>query len=57
MEKRTWLSHPKLEQILKPTYGVIIYQEQVIQIQNTSGFTAGEADILEEQWERKRELN
>ena len=24
--------HPKLEQILKPTYGVIIYQEQVMQI-------------------------
>ncbi len=39
--------HPKLEAILKPTYGVIIYQEQVMQIaQELSGFTAGEADIL-----------
>ena len=39
--------HPKLEAILKPTYGVIIYQEQVMQIaQVLSGFTAGEADIL-----------
>ena len=39
--------HPKLEEILKPTYGVIIYQEQVMQIaQILSGFTAGEADIL-----------
>ena len=39
--------HPLLEEILKPTYGVIIYQEQVIQIaQKLSGFTAGEADIL-----------
>ena len=39
--------HPKLEVILKPTYGVIIYQEQVMQIaQELSGFTAGEADIL-----------
>ena len=39
--------HPELEEILKPTYGVIIYQEQVIQIaQKLSGFTAGEADIL-----------
>ena len=39
--------HPKLETILKPTYGVIIYQEQVMQIaQILSGFTAGEADIL-----------
>ena len=27
--------HPKLEQILKPTYGVIIYQEQVMQIAQT----------------------
>ncbi len=39
--------HPKLEEILKPTYGVIIYQEQVMQIaQKLSGFTPGEADIL-----------
>ena len=39
--------HPKLEKILKPTYGVIIYQEQVMQIaQELSGFTASEADIL-----------
>ena len=39
--------HPNLEEILKPTYGVIIYQEQVMQIaQKLSGFTAGEADIL-----------
>ena len=27
--------HPKLEKILKPTYGVIIYQEQVMQIAQT----------------------
>ena len=33
--------HPMLEDILKPTYGVIIYQEQVMQIaQKLSGFTA-----------------
>ena len=39
--------HPKLKEILEPTYGVIIYQEQVMQIAQTlSGFTAGEADIL-----------
>ena len=39
--------HPLLEDILKPTYGVIIYQEQIMQIaQKLSGFTAGEADIL-----------
>ena len=39
--------HPLLEEILKPTYGVIIYQEQVMQIaQKLSGFSAAEADIL-----------
>ena len=39
--------HPLLENILKPTYGVIIYQEQVMQIaQKLSGFSAAEADIL-----------
>ena len=39
--------HPLIKEILKPTYGVIIYQEQVMQIaQKLSGFTAGEADIL-----------
>jgi len=39
--------HPYLKEILEPTYGVIIYQEQVMQIaQKLSGFTPGEADIL-----------
>ncbi|MCL5408479.1 MAG: DNA polymerase III subunit alpha [Candidatus Omnitrophica bacterium] len=39
--------HPLLENILKPTYGVILYQEQVMQIANVlGGFTLGEADIL-----------
>ncbi len=39
--------HPMLEDILRPTYGVIIYQEQVMQIaQILAGFSAGEADIL-----------
>ena len=37
--------HPTLKEILKPTYGIIIYQEQVMQIaQALAGFTAGEAD-------------
>tara|TARA_B100000700_G_scaffold149338_1_gene166148 strand:+ start:5718 stop:9131 length:3414 start_codon:yes stop_codon:yes gene_type:complete len=39
--------HPKIQKILEPTYGVIIYQEQVMQIaQELSGFSPGEADIL-----------
>ena len=47
--------HPKLKQILKPTYGVIIYQEQVMQIaQVLSGFTAGEADILRRAMGKKK---
>ena len=47
--------HPKLENILKPTYGVIIYQEQVMQIaQVLSGFTAGEADILRRAMGKKK---
>ena len=47
--------HPKLEQILKPTYGVIIYQEQVMQIaQVLSGFTPGEADILRRAMGKKK---
>lgn len=39
--------HPLLEPILKDTYGVIVYQEQVMQIANVmAGFTLGEADLL-----------
>jgi len=37
----------ELEPILKPTYGVILYQEQVMQIaQAIAGFSLGEADVL-----------
>ncbi|HEY9214290.1 MAG TPA: DNA polymerase III subunit alpha, partial [Ancylobacter sp.] len=40
-------AHPKLEESLKETYGVIIYQEQVMQIaQMLSGYSLGEADLL-----------
>ena len=47
--------HPKLEKILKPTYGVIIYQEQVMQIaQELSGFTASEADFLRRAMGKKK---
>lgn len=39
--------HPKIEQVLKETFGVIIYQEQVMQIaQILSGYSLGEADLL-----------
>ena len=47
--------HPKLKEILKPTYGIIIYQEQVMQIaQILAGFTAGEADILRRAMGKKK---
>ncbi len=47
--------HPYLEEILKPTYGVIIYQEQVMQIaQKLSGFSAGQADILRKAMGKKK---
>ncbi len=47
--------HPNLEEILKPTYGVIIYQEQVMQIaQKLSGFTPGQADILRKAMGKKK---
>ena len=47
--------HPTLKQILKPTYGIIIYQEQVMQIAQTlAGFTAGEADILRRAMGKKK---
>lgn len=39
--------HPTLEGTLKPTYGVIVYQEQVMQIaQIMGGYTLGSADLL-----------
>jgi DNA polymerase-3 subunit alpha len=39
--------HPRLEPILEPTYGVIVYQEQVMQIaQVLAGYTLGDADNL-----------
>ncbi len=39
--------HPKLEPILRETYGVVIYQEQVMQIaQVLAGYSLGEADLL-----------
>jgi DNA polymerase-3 subunit alpha len=45
--KEVKYSHPILETILKETYGVIVYQEQVIQIANkVGGMSLAEADLL-----------
>jgi DNA polymerase-3 subunit alpha len=44
-----------LEPILKPTYGIIVYQEQVMQIvQNIGGFSLGEADIIRRAMGKKK---
>ncbi len=39
--------HPKMERILRPTYGVMVYQEQVMQIASEiAGFTLAQADVM-----------
>ena len=44
-----------LEKILKDTYGVLIYQEQIIQLANVyAGYTLGEADILRRAMSKKK---
>jgi DNA polymerase-3 subunit alpha len=46
-QTRVVYEHPALEPILRETYGVMVYQEQVMQIASAlAGFTLGEADIL-----------
>ena len=48
--------HEDLEPILKETYGIIIYQEQIIQIACViAGYTLGEADILRRAMSKKKE--
>ena len=45
--KKTEYLHPKMERALESTYGVLIYQEQVMQIsKDLCGFTGGQADTL-----------
>jgi DNA polymerase-3 subunit alpha len=47
--------HPEIESILKPTYGVILYQEQVMQIaQVLAGYTLGGADLLRRAMGKKK---
>lgn len=47
--------HPLLEPILKPTYGVIVYQEQVMEIARVlAGYTMGGADVLRSAMGKKK---
>ena len=54
-EEAVAYDHPKLESILEPTYGVMVYQEQVMRIaQELAGFTLGQADILRKAMGKKK---
>lgn len=48
--------HPDLKQVLENTYGIIVYQEQIMAIANImAGYTLGEADILRRAMSKKKE--
>ena len=53
--RRIVYDHPALEPILKSTYGIIVYQEQVMRIASElAGFTLGEADLLRRAMGKKK---
>ncbi|MDN5347906.1 MAG: polymerase subunit alpha [Clostridia bacterium] len=54
-QKQIEYLHPALEPILKDTYGVILYQEQVMRIASElAGFTLGQADLLRRAMGKKK---
>ena len=54
-QKQVTYDLPELEEILAETYGVIVYQEQVMQIANRlAGFSLGEADLLRRAMGKKK---
>ena len=54
-EEKVEYMHPALEPILSETYGVIIYQEQVMEIAHRlAGFTLGQADVLRRAMGKKK---
>lgn len=54
-EEKIEYMHPSLEPILAETYGVIIYQEQVMEIAHKlAGFTLGQADVLRRAMGKKK---
>ena len=55
-EEVTVYDHPKMEPILKETYGIMVYQEQIMQVvQALAGFSLGGADILRRAIGKKKE--
>ena len=54
-EKVTYI-HENLKPILESTYGIIVYQEQIVQIANVmAGFSLGQADILRKAMSKKKD--
>lgn len=54
-EKEVTYLHPLLEEVLKPTYGIILYQEQVMKIcSRLGGFSLGEADLVRRAMGKKK---
>ncbi len=54
-QKRVTYQHPAMEPILKETYGVIVYQEQVMQISRAlAGYSLGQADLLRRAMGKKK---
>ncbi|MDZ7859713.1 MAG: DNA polymerase III subunit alpha [Candidatus Krumholzibacteriota bacterium] len=54
-KKKITYEHPMLEPILKDTYGVILYQEQVMRVaSDLAGFSMGQADILRRAMGKKK---
>ncbi len=46
-KKKIEYLHPKLKEVLEPTYGIMVYQEQLMEVaQKLAGFSLAEADIL-----------
>ena len=54
-EKRVKYIVPEMEEILKNTYGILVYQEQIMQLaQNLAGYTLGEADLMRRAMGKKK---
>lgn len=57
-EKEVTYLHPLLEPILKDTFGVILYQEQVMQIASAmGGFSLGQADLMRRAMGKRKSLS
>lgn len=54
-KKKIEYPHPMLEDLLKPTYGIMVYQEQIMQTaQILAGYSLGKADILRRAMGKKK---